>query len=144
MAWVNATRLLWQGTRAGGEGHRVRWSPRKRNERGHVPGVLLTIDYGPDGRPARVVREDDELTTREWLLDMLEAPMKLVDMAEAYVEQDADREQAYTTTEMETLKGRLRQALNRMKRDGLVLSNTATRTWVRVEPGRLKLTATWP
>jgi hypothetical protein len=37
-AWVGAMRLTWLGTAAEGAGHRIRWRPRKRNERGHIPG----------------------------------------------------------------------------------------------------------
>ena len=45
VAWVNAMRLTWQVTTAAGHDHRVRLRPRKRNERGHIPGVLLTFGY---------------------------------------------------------------------------------------------------
>jgi hypothetical protein len=48
-------RLTWIGTRAEGDGHRVRWRPRKRNERGHIAGVLLTVGYREDGRPDRII-----------------------------------------------------------------------------------------
>lgn len=68
VAWINAMRLTWQGTAAEGTGHRVRWRPRKRNERGHIAGVLLTFSYSADGRLADAVREDDDESTREWIL----------------------------------------------------------------------------
>ena len=56
MAWVAAMRMTWIGTRGEGDGHHVRWRPRKRNERGYIAGVLLTFEYGDDGRPCAVTR----------------------------------------------------------------------------------------
>ena len=66
-AWVAAVRLTLLGTKAEGDAHRIRWRARKRNERGHIPGVLLTVDYGDDGRPCHVDRADDEESTRDWI-----------------------------------------------------------------------------
>src|SRR5262249_27981647 len=89
MAWVAAMRMTWLGTRAEGEDHRVRWRPRKRNERGHVPGVLLRFDYADDGRPSNVTREDDEQETRDWLfLALKNGPRSVSDMAEELLEDE--------------------------------------------------------
>lgn len=119
MAWVAAMRMTWLGTRAEGERHRVRWRPRKRNERGHIAGVLLTFDYGSDGRPSGVTREDDEESTREWLmLALVHGPRSVADMAEALLEDD---EEPAGTERMDRVKQRLRQALLRMSRDGSVV-----------------------
>jgi hypothetical protein len=65
----------------------VRWRPRKRkrNARGHIAGVLLTFEYGRDGRLAAVTREDDEASTREWLLAALVAgPRKVSELATSW------------------------------------------------------------
>jgi hypothetical protein len=53
-AWVAAMRLTWLGTKAEGDGHRIRWRPRKRNERGHILGVLF--DHRVRGRRAAMQR----------------------------------------------------------------------------------------
>lgn len=146
VAWLNAMRLTWQGTRAGGEGHRIRWSPRKRNERGHIAGVILAIEYGRDGRPCRVVRSDDEATTRQWLWEHLEVPTSLADLAAEWIAED-EREQPYTKAETDTLKERLRAVLNRMAKAHLVANDARgpRSTWARLDPDpKLKLTAPWP
>ncbi len=112
-------RMTWSGTRAEGDGHRIRWKPRKRNERGHIPGVLLVVEYGVDGRPCSVVREDDEESTREWLLYALkdgnahgvsELADEMADTFDDHVTADA----------RDRMKERLAQALRRMAQDGSV------------------------
>lgn len=119
MGWVAAMRMTWLGTRGEGEGHRVRWRPRKRNERGHVPGVLITFEYGEDGRPAGVSREDDEEQTRERLLFMLRGePRAVADMADEWLE---EAEEHVTAEQRDRTKERLGRALRRMAKDGSVV-----------------------
>jgi hypothetical protein len=118
MAWLAAMRLTWLGTDAPADGgKRVRWRPRKRNERGFVPGLLLAFDFDADGRPCSVTRHDDEQDTRSWLLAALEdGPKTMAELAEL-----AMAEEEYATAEMtERAKERLGTALNRMRREGLV------------------------
>jgi len=116
-AWVAAMRLTWLGTKAEGDGHRIRWRPKKRNERGHIPGVLLTVEYGDDGRPCAVARADDEESTRDWLLAaLIHGPRGVADMAEDML---AETENA-TTGEVDRIRERLGRALQRMRREGWV------------------------
>jgi hypothetical protein len=124
VSWVNAMRLTWLGTPGEGDGHTVRWRPRKRNERGHISGVLLTFEY--EGNVLRdVVREDDEETTREWLLvALLREPRSVEDLAEDLAEESL---RETTGAEIERIKARLRQALGRMKFDGLAAKQTTKR-----------------
>lgn len=118
MAWLAAMRLTWLGTRAEGESHRIRWRPRKRNERGHIPGVLLTIEYGDDGRPSNVIREDDEESTREWLLLALKGgPRSVANMADEILDES---DEPVTRDQRERTKERLRRSLNRMAKERLV------------------------
>lgn len=129
MGWVAAMRLTWTGTKAEGDGHRVRWRPRKRNERGYVPGILLSIEYGEDGRPCSVTREDDEESTREWLLLALRTgPRSVSDMAEELLEAE---EEPPTIDRLDRAKQRLRQQLLRMARDGSVVKEGTTGKAVR-------------
>ena len=129
MGWVAAMRMTWLGTRGEGEAHAVRWRPRKRNERGYVAGVLLTVEYGEDGRPARVSREDDEEQTRERLLYMLQpGPRTVADMAEEML---ADSDEPATEEQRKRLEWRLRRALDRLKRDGSVEPDKAGGRGVR-------------
>jgi hypothetical protein len=117
MAWLAAYRLTWLGTKAEGDGHRVRWRPKKRNERGHIPGILLTITYGDDGRPCAVTREDDEESTRDWILGALvHGPRSVADMAEDML----DETDQVTAGELDRIKERLGRALRRMAREGWV------------------------
>ncbi len=117
MAWLAAMRLTWLGTKAEGDGHRIRWRPRKRNERGHIAGILLSVEYGDDGRPCGVTRTDDEESTRDWLLAALvHGPRRVADMAEDML---AEMDGA-PAGEIDRIKGRLGQALNRMRREGWV------------------------
>lgn len=116
-AWLAAMRLTWLGTRAEGEAHRIRWRPRKRNERGHIPGILLTFTYGDDGRLAGVTREDDEESTREWLLAaLIRGPRTMADLAEEALE-EADEP---APGELDRIKERLGSALRRMHKQGWV------------------------
>jgi hypothetical protein len=117
VAWLGAMRLTWLGTPAEGEGHRVRWRPRNRNERGYIPGVLLTVTYGNDGRPCEVFREDDEESTRDWLLLALaRGPRSVADLAEQLIEES----EKLGPADLDRVKERLAQALLRLRRDGAV------------------------
>jgi hypothetical protein len=116
-AWTAAARLTWYGTKAEGVGHRVRWRPRKRNERGSIPGVLLVVDYGDDGRPCGVTRSDDDESTRDWLLGALvSGPRTVAGLAEDMLD-DVD---SPATGEADRIKERLSRTLRRMARDGWV------------------------
>jgi hypothetical protein len=116
-AWVAAMRLTWLGTKAEGDGHRIRWRPKKRNERGHIPGILLTVDYGDDGRPCAVTRVDDEESTRDWLLaSLVHGPRAVADLAEDMLGDMVDP----ATGEADRIKERLGRALNRMRHEGWV------------------------
>jgi 5S rRNA maturation endonuclease (ribonuclease M5) len=117
MAWLAAFRMTWLGALAEGDGHRIRWRPRKRNERGHVRGFLLAVDYGPDGRPSGVDRADDDETTRDWLLAaLIGGPRSLASLAEESVD-DMDLPAA---GELDRTRERLGRTLRRMARDGWV------------------------
>lgn len=117
MAWVAAFRLTWIGTRAEGDGHRIRWRPRKRNERGQIAGILLTIEYGNDGRPCRYQVHDDEQTTRDWLLaTLVNGPRSVTELLDERLE----AEDEVTEDRLKATRNRFRGALLRMKRDGLV------------------------
>lgn len=116
-AWVAAMRLTWLGTKAEGDGHRVRWRPKKRNERGHVPGVLLTFAYGVDGRPCAAERADDEESTRDWLLAALVGgPRAVSDLADEMLAELDDP----PAGELDRVRERLARALGRMSREGWV------------------------
>jgi hypothetical protein len=115
VSWVNAMRLTWLGTPGEGEGHRVRWRPRKRNERGHIAAVLLRFVY-EDNVLIEVERSDDEENTREWLTTALANGARTVeDLADDLAESSDE----LTPQAIERAKTRLRQTLARMKRDGL-------------------------
>jgi hypothetical protein len=117
-AWVAAMRLTWIGARAEGEGHRVRWRPRKRNERGHVPGVLLSFAYDETGRLCGVTREDDEESTRDRLLAaLISAPRSAGDLADELLEDDEDPP---GPDRRERTVERVKKALARMAREGWV------------------------
>jgi hypothetical protein len=126
MAWGAAMRMTWLGTRGEGDGHRVRWRPRKRNERGYIPGVLLSFEYGDDGRPRVVTREDDEQTTRVWLLTALadRDAHSVADLADDLL---ADQPDHVTADATDRVKERLSRALRRMAADGVVLRDGKTR-----------------
>ena len=117
-AWIAAMRLTWIGARAEGEGHRVRWRPRKRNERGHVPGLLLTFAYDEAGRLCGVTREDDEESTRDRLLAALVGgPRSAGDLADELLEDD---DEPPTLDRRDRTLERLKKALARMRREGWV------------------------
>ena len=119
-AWVASSRLTWLGTRAEGEAHTVRWRPRKRNERGHIPGLLLTFEYDDSGRLCGVTRADDEEVTRDWILAALvPGPRSVADLTEELLAETEDS----TPGASERIKERLSQALRRMRRDGWVIRN---------------------
>jgi hypothetical protein len=116
-AWVAAMRLTWIGARAESEVHRIRWRPRKRNERGHIAGVLLTVHYGEDGRPCAVDREDDEASTRDWILAALvHGSRSTAEMAEELI----DEMEAPAPGEIDRTKERLGRTLRRMAHEGWV------------------------
>ena len=135
MAWLAAYRLTLLGTSAEGEGHRIRWRPRKRNERGHIPGVLLTVAYGEDGRPCGIERADDEESTRDWLLGALVHGSRSVG---ELAEEMADETENAPAGELERIRERLRRSLHRMAREGWVerlgKSGPAVRWQLRERP----------
>lgn len=120
VGWVNAMRLTWNGIAAEAPGHVVRWTPRKRNERGHIPSFLLTFEYSEDGRLANVTRADDEESTREWLIAALTGATSrsVGDLAEEHLDQ---RDETPTAEHVQRTKDRLRQVLRRMEREGLAI-----------------------
>jgi hypothetical protein len=117
VAWINAARLTWLGTKAAGEGHRVRWQTRKKNERGHVPSILLTFHYDDGQRLCSVTREDDEQATRTWLMDTLaQGPQSVEDLAELMVDSD---DEGPIEAAMARAKETIRRTLGRMRKAGL-------------------------
>jgi hypothetical protein len=117
VAWVNAARLTWQGTAAEGGGHRVRWRPRKRNERGVIPGVLLTFEY--DGtRLVAVTKADDDETTRDWVLEQLVHGSQTVPALADVLLTELD--EPPTADAVKRTQNRLDHALRRMEREGWV------------------------
>ena len=118
--WVAAHRLTWLGVRLPGDEHRVRWRVRKANERGHVPGILLSFGYGDDSRLISAVREDDDESTRDWILGaMREGDKTVADLVSLEAEEAGD----YLSAEaIERSKARLGKALYRMKRDGWIVA----------------------
>jgi hypothetical protein len=117
MAWLAAYRLTWLGTTAEGDGHRVRWRPKKRNERGHIPGVLLSIEYSDDGRPCQVERADDEESTRDGILAALVHGPRTVAELSADVVDELDNP---ATGELERVRERVGRMLRRMAKEGWV------------------------
>jgi hypothetical protein len=117
VAWTNAPRLTWLGTRAEGDGHRVRWQARKKNERGAIPGILLTFRYDELGRLCGAVREDDERATRAWIADILtEGPQTVEELAELMAESGDD---GATEAAEARAKETIRRTLGRMRKAGL-------------------------
>ena len=112
VSWVNAMRLTWLGTPAEGDGHRVRWRPRKRNERGAIPAVLLHFQYADGKTLSHVVRSDDELDTRAWLTVALARGERTV---EELAEELSESYDEVTPAIIDRSKSRLRQALARIK-----------------------------
>jgi hypothetical protein len=118
-AWVAAHRLTWLGVRLAGEEHRVRWRVRKANERGRVPGLLLSFGYSEDNRLVRATREDDDASTRDWVLRaLLGGPLTIADLVALEAEEVAEYLSAEAT---ERAKSRLGKALYRMKGEGWVV-----------------------
>jgi hypothetical protein len=117
VSWVNAMRLTWSGLQARGDAHVVRWTPRKRNERGHISGVLLTFIYGDDGRLSEVERDDDDQTTRDWIYLALHdgQPKSVRTLAEQWAD---EHEEPATEQNIERIRERLRKVLRRLKREG--------------------------
>ena len=118
-AWVAAHRVTWLGVRLPGDEHRLRWRVRKANERGHVPGILLTFAYGGDNRLVSADREDDDESTRDWILAALrDGPKTVADL----VSLESEELGAYLTSEAtDRAKGRLGKALYRMKAERWVV-----------------------
>ena len=117
-AWVAAHRLTWLGVRLPGEAHKVRWRVRKANERSRVPGVLLQFGYD-DNRLTSVVREDDDASTRDWILaGLADGPKTIGEL----VALEADEQGEYLAADaIERAKARLGKALYRMTTDGWAL-----------------------
>ena len=108
VSWVNAMRLTWLATPAEGDGHRVRWRPRKRNERGAIDAVLLHFHYADGKTLSSVDRADDDLNTRTWILAALAKSERTVeDLADELAEELDDP----TPAVIDRTKSRLRQAL---------------------------------
>jgi hypothetical protein len=119
VSWTNAMRLTWLGTRAEGDDHRVRWTPRKRNERGHIRSVLLSFHYDETDQLCGVRREDDEQVTRDWLTTaLMEGPRTVEDLAEDMVDMDGSGQPHATA--LGRAKDRIRQTLGRMRSAGQV------------------------
>jgi hypothetical protein len=117
VAWVNAFRLTWHGARAEGDQHAIRWTPRKRNERGHIRGILLKFEYDAENRPCAVEQADDDTATRQWLIDaLMQGPQTVEDLVERLAEEGTD---GLSEAAVQKGKERLRQALYRMKTGGL-------------------------
>ena len=117
MAWVAAMRLTWSGTAGERDTHQVRWRPRKRNERGHIASFLLTVRYADDGRPCEVIREDDEETTREWILAALvRQPRTVADLAEELLDEAAEPP---TGDLLRRTEERIGRTMRRLAREGL-------------------------
>jgi hypothetical protein len=129
-AWVAAFRLTWLGTHAEGSGHVTRWRARKANERGHMPGIRLTMQYGEDERPCNAIVTNDTENTRDWLLaELAYGPRTVADLAEQMLA-TMDEPPA---GELHRIKERLGQALLRMSRpeDGSVTKEGKTGPAVR-------------
>ena len=118
VSWTNAMRMTWSGLAAEGDGHHVRWRPRKRNERGRLSGVLLTFEYDQAGRLCAASREDDEEVTRDWILrGLVDGPRTVYDLVDELLDEE---EEAPTNDSRERARGRIAHALRRMQRDGWI------------------------
>jgi hypothetical protein len=117
VTWVNAMRLTWLGTLAEGDGHRVRWTVRKKNERGHIPALLFEFEYDKLGCLCGVRCEDDETNTWNWLqAALMDGPRTVDDMADEMAEFDSER----LEVAVPRAKERIRKTLGRKRRLGLV------------------------
>lgn len=135
VAWYNAARLIWHGSKAEGEGHRVRWVARKKNDRGAIDNVLLSFHYDERGILRDATRENDEQATSDWLTTaLIEGPRTVEDMAEDL----ADEDDGPYTVALDRSKNRVRQTLGRMKRKGLVhkVSSKRGSPWALGSPER--------
>jgi AAA domain-containing protein len=115
VAWVLAMRLVWLGTRAESDGHRVRWSVRKRNERGRIKPLLFSFDYDPlSNQLIAAKKEDDEVVTRAWLIDALvQGPRTTKDLADELsdlMDDTTDAERKATHERLKKMLGRMRKA----------------------------------
>jgi hypothetical protein len=118
VAWVNAMRLTWQGVTAESAMHRVRWRSRKRNERGHIAGVLLTFEYDLTGRLCLATREDDDEVTRDWILGaLLREPRTVPQLADTQLE---EMDEPPSLEMVKRTQNRLDHVLRRMAREGWV------------------------
>jgi hypothetical protein len=119
VSWVNAMRLTWFGTHAEGDGHNVRWTPRKRNERGRIATVRLEFHYNDLGQLSHVERKDDEFVVRDWitsqLMELGEATVP--DLAEEMIADDDDGNRAVV---LERAKDTISRTLRRMRKAGQV------------------------
>lgn len=117
-AWVQASRLTWTGLLAEGSGHRVRWRPKKRNERGYIAPALITFEYDEAGRLCSAVRENDDEVTRDWILAALVgSPRTKYELADALA---LDMDEPATGDAMRRLEDRLAHQLRRMAKEGWV------------------------
>jgi hypothetical protein len=119
VSWVNAMRLTWIGSRAGkGDAHVIRWRVRKKNERGYIAPFLIAFEYGADNRLVNAARENDEEATRDWIVDRIreDGEVTVSRLAEELIDDMPDA----PAGELDRIKDRLRQALYRMSRDGVV------------------------
>jgi DNA-binding transcriptional ArsR family regulator len=117
--------LTWLGTHAEGEGHNVRWTPRKRNERGRIATVRLVFHYDDLGQLCRVDRSDDEFVVRDWITSQLMelAEATVADLAEEMIaDEDGNRAVA-----LERAKDTISRTLRRMKKAGQVHIRKASR-----------------
>lgn len=117
-AWVQAARLTWNGANAEGAGHRVRWRPKKRNERGYIAPVLLTFEYDDSGRLSGAARENDDEATRDWILAALtRGPRTKYELAGEMAD---DMDEPLAGEAMRRVEDRLAHQLRRMAKDGWV------------------------
>lgn len=115
-AWVQAARLTWNGSLAEGHGHRVRWRPRKRNERGYISPALITFEYDDSGRLCQATRENDDEATRDWILAALTAgPRTKYELADRLAD---DMDEPAGKDAMNRIEDRLAHQLRRMEREG--------------------------
>jgi hypothetical protein len=136
-AWVAAHRLTWLGVRLAGEEHQVRWRLRKANERGHVPGILLRFGYGDDSRLVSAVREDDDESTRDWIIGALrDEPKTVSELATLEAEELGE----YLSSEAtERAQARLGKAVYRLKEKGWLSKagkDGRAQKWALSSPGR--------
>jgi hypothetical protein len=102
-----------------------------------VPGILLRFGYAEDGRLSSALREDDDESTRDWILGALHDGDKTVaDLVTLEAEEAGEYLNADAT---ERAKARLGKALYRMKRDGSIApagKDGRARKWALVPTGR--------